>query len=108
MAAESDQSPLLDAAARWWLEHLLRRARRGKCNHQGLPGAQISRRARDRPADVACPGSGFEPGGSSAHEHLLETLPGLAGIVPLGLCSDHSLRGDSDREMVLRELQRDE
>ena len=47
-------------------------------------------------------------GRRAAHEHLLEALPGAAGPVPVGIRADHSLRGDPDRQMVLRELQRDE
>ena len=96
------------AAARRRLEHLLRRPGGGERHHQGLPGAQAGRRARHRSPHAARARNGPEPRRRAADEHLLQALPRAARPVPLGLRAHHPLRGHPDRQMVPRELQRDE
>ena len=89
------------------LEHLLRRAGGGQRHHQGVPGPQAGRRARHRPPHVAGAPNGPEPGRGAALEHVLQIVPRPARPVSLGLRAHHPLRNYPDRQMVLRQFQRD-
>ncbi|OQC23055.1 MAG: hypothetical protein BWX68_02950 [Verrucomicrobia bacterium ADurb.Bin063] len=108
MGAQGGQPHLFQATARRRVEYLPRRPGGGERDRQGVSRAQAGRGARHRPPHAARPRGGGRPRGGAAHEHLFQAVPGLAGAVSLGVRADHPLRSDPDRQMVLRELQRDE
>src|SRR5688572_10556156 len=108
MAAEGRKPYSFHAIAGRRLEYLLRWPGGSKRNHQSVSRPEARRRPRNRSPDTSRARDGPEHGRGATHEHVFQVVSGPAGAFPMEVRADHSMRSDPDRQMVPRELLRDE
>src|SRR5687768_16016549 len=108
LAAQSRQPPSVYATAGWRLEHLPRRAVGGKRHDQGVSRTETGGCSGYRFSHAARAPNGLKPWRRAADEHLFETLSRVDRAFSVGFCPNHPERNHSHRQMVPRELQRNE
>src|SRR5688500_3039812 len=89
------------AVAGWRLEHLRGRSERDQCDGEGVFCAEAGGAFADAALYAGGARVGAAAGWHSADEHLLETLPGAAGTVSVGLSPDGAAGDGSFSALVL-------